>query len=62
MSVVSSTSRLRYAVEAEMMYDNADHAEKLHQLPDEYLADAMPVAKKIALALGAENYNILQVS
>lgn len=49
-------------MEAEMMYDNADHAEKLHQLPDEYLADAMPVAKKIALALGAENYNILQVS
>jgi diadenosine tetraphosphate (Ap4A) HIT family hydrolase len=39
----------------------ADHAEKMHQLPDEYLADAMPVAKKIALALGAENYNVLQV-
>ncbi|KAJ1962988.1 Adenosine 5'-monophosphoramidase [Dipsacomyces acuminosporus] len=36
------------------------HAEKLHQLPDEFLADAMPVAKKIAAALGAENYNILQ--
>ncbi|KAI0036294.1 HIT-like protein [Vararia minispora EC-137] len=36
------------------------HAEKLHQLPDEYLSDAMPVAKKIAAALGAENYNILQ--
>jgi diadenosine tetraphosphate (Ap4A) HIT family hydrolase len=33
---------------------------KMHELPDEYLADAMPVAKKIALALGAENYNILQ--
>jgi diadenosine tetraphosphate (Ap4A) HIT family hydrolase len=32
----------------------------MHELPDEYLADAMPVAKKIALALGAENYNILQ--
>ena len=39
-----------------------DHAEKLHQLPDEYLADAMPIAKKIAVAQGAENYNILQVS
>ncbi|KAF7300188.1 HIT domain-containing protein [Mycena kentingensis (nom. inval.)] len=36
------------------------HAEKLHQLPDEYLADAMPVAKKIALAQGADNYNVLQ--
>ncbi|KAJ2746611.1 Adenosine 5'-monophosphoramidase [Coemansia sp. BCRC 34301] len=36
------------------------HAEKMHQLPDEFLADAMPVAKKIAVALGADNYNILQ--
>ncbi|KAJ2452612.1 Adenosine 5'-monophosphoramidase [Coemansia sp. RSA 2336] len=36
------------------------HAEKMHQLPDEFLADAMPAAKKIAAALGAENYNILQ--
>ena len=33
----------------------------MHELPDEYLADAMPIAKKIALALGADNYNILQV-
>lgn len=38
-----------------------DHAEKLHELPDEYLADALPLAKKIAIAQGAENYNILQV-
>jgi hypothetical protein len=38
-----------------------DHAEKLHQLPDEYLADMMPIAKKIAVAQGAENYNVLQV-
>lgn len=38
-----------------------DHAVKMHELPDEYLADALPVAKKIAIALGAENYNILQV-
>ncbi|KAI6114506.1 hypothetical protein F5141DRAFT_1291213 [Pisolithus sp. B1] len=29
-------------------------------LPDEYLADAMPIAKKIASAQGLENYNILQ--
>ncbi|KAJ1719432.1 Adenosine 5'-monophosphoramidase [Coemansia erecta] len=36
------------------------HAEKMHELPDEYLAEAMPVAKKIAAALGSENYNILQ--
>lgn len=36
------------------------HAEKMHQLPDEYLADVMPIAKKIAIAQGVENYNILQ--
>ncbi|KAG6379414.1 HIT domain-containing protein [Boletus reticuloceps] len=33
----------------------------MHELPDEYLADALPIAKKIALAQGLENYNILQV-
>lgn len=33
----------------------------MHELPDENLADILPVAKKIALAVGAENYNILQV-
>lgn len=29
-------------------------------MPDEYLADTLPLAKKIAIALGAENYNLLQ--
>jgi len=38
-----------------------DHAEKLHEVPDEYLADALPLLKKIAIAHGAENYNVLQV-
>ncbi|KAH0832383.1 hypothetical protein J3R83DRAFT_13415 [Lanmaoa asiatica] len=37
-----------------------DHTVKMHELPDEYLADALPIAKKIALAQGLENYNILQ--
>ncbi|KAI0088589.1 HIT-like protein [Irpex rosettiformis] len=36
------------------------HAEKLHEVPDEYLTETLPIAKKIAIALGAENYNILQ--
>ncbi|KAF8073578.1 HIT-like protein [Lyophyllum atratum] len=36
------------------------HAEKMHQLPDEYLAEALPLAKKIAAAQGLENYNVLQ--
>ena len=38
-----------------------DHAEKLHQVPDEYFADVLPTAKQIALALNADNYNLLQV-
>jgi diadenosine tetraphosphate (Ap4A) HIT family hydrolase len=37
-----------------------EHAVKLHELSDESLADLLPVAKKIALALGVKDYNILQ--
>ncbi|KAG8214903.1 hypothetical protein J3R82DRAFT_10088 [Butyriboletus roseoflavus] len=37
-----------------------DHTVNVHELPDEYPADALPIAKKIALAQGLENYNILQ--
>ncbi|KAJ2937087.1 hypothetical protein H1R20_g16, partial [Candolleomyces eurysporus] len=37
-----------------------DHAEKLHELPDEYLTDILPIAKKIAVAQGIDNYNVLQ--
>ncbi|CAM0141794.1 unnamed protein product [Umbelopsis sp. WA50703] len=36
------------------------HAEFLHEVPDEYLADAMPLAKKIAVASKLKFYNILQ--
>ncbi|KAJ8081152.1 Adenosine 5'-monophosphoramidase [Marasmius tenuissimus] len=36
------------------------HAQKAHELPDEYLQDILPIAKKIAIAQGSENYNILQ--
>lgn len=43
------------------------HGEKLHNIPDEYLADLLPLAKKIAIAskldiagLGGDGYNILQ--
>lgn len=38
-----------------------DHAEKFHELPDEYMSDILPAAKKIALALGLTDYNLLQV-
>ncbi|KAI9566232.1 HIT-like protein [Boletus coccyginus] len=37
-----------------------DHTVKMHEPPDEYLADALPIAKKAALAQGLENYNILR--
>ncbi|PVU85781.1 hypothetical protein BB560_006907 [Smittium megazygosporum] len=36
------------------------HAQKMHELPDEHLADILPVAKKIAIAIGCTDYNILQ--
>ncbi|KAI8639927.1 HIT-like domain-containing protein [Parasitella parasitica] len=36
------------------------HAEFMHQLPDDYLEDAMPIAKKIAVAGGFAQYNVLQ--
>ncbi|KAI9489116.1 HIT-like domain-containing protein [Zychaea mexicana] len=36
------------------------HAEFFHQVPDEYLADALPVAKKIAAASKLDQYNVLQ--
>ena len=42
--------------------DILDHAQFLHELPDEHLQDLLPVAKKIALALECSNYNILQVN
>jgi hypothetical protein len=37
-----------------------EHAVKMHELSDESLVDLLPVAKKVALAVGSENYNILQ--
>lgn len=45
-----------------MMRVLSDHAEFFHQVPDEYLADALPVAKKIAAASNLKQYNVLQVS
>ncbi|THH03663.1 hypothetical protein EW145_g6104 [Phellinidium pouzarii] len=36
------------------------HGEKITDVDDAYLADTLLVAKKIAAALGSENYNILQ--
>ncbi|KAI9330795.1 HIT-like domain-containing protein [Zopfochytrium polystomum] len=36
------------------------HAEFMHQVPDADLADLLPVAKKVALALAPGAYNVLQ--
>ncbi|KAI5806227.1 HIT-like domain-containing protein [Geopyxis carbonaria] len=36
------------------------HGERLHDIPDAELAELLPAAKKLALLVGAENYNILQ--
>ncbi|BGP18057.1 hypothetical protein JCM10213_008407 [Rhodosporidiobolus nylandii] len=36
------------------------HAAKLHDLPDEHLGEILATAKKIAVAQGVEDYNILQ--
>eukprot|EP01120_Amphizonella_sp_Union-15-10_P015574 TRINITY_DN8046_c0_g1_i1.p1 TRINITY_DN8046_c0_g1~~TRINITY_DN8046_c0_g1_i1.p1 ORF type:complete len:165 (+),score=31.07 TRINITY_DN8046_c0_g1_i1:61-555(+) len=36
------------------------HSEFLHEISDEALADILPVVKKIAIAIGSPNYNILQ--
>ncbi len=34
----------------------------MHELPDEHLVELLPAVKKIAVAVGVENYNVLQVS
>ncbi|EPS37455.1 hypothetical protein H072_8837 [Dactylellina haptotyla CBS 200.50] len=36
------------------------HGAKLFDIPDDELAEMLPVAKKLALAAGVENFNILQ--
>jgi len=44
-----------------MINEHTDHAEKMHEVPNENLVEILPIAKKIATALGCEEYNILQV-
>lgn len=36
------------------------HGAKLHDIPDDQLAEVLSVTKKIAVAQGVEDYNILQ--
>ena len=49
------------SIHVQLNHQPPDHSEKMHELPDEYLSATLPVAKQIALAVGADNYNILQV-
>lgn len=39
-----------------------DHSNRMDEVPDEYLADILPIAKKLAKVMGIVDYNILQVS
>ena len=36
------------------------HGEKLTDIPDEYLHDILPIARKVAAAVAVDNFNILQ--
>lgn len=36
------------------------HAAKMHELPEDALQEILPIAKKVAIATGAAEYNILQ--
>ncbi|CAD6443069.1 cad021f8-3f66-4038-abd7-c7a772df568a [Sclerotinia trifoliorum] len=36
------------------------HGEKLVDIPDDQLQEILPVVKKLVVATGAENYNVLQ--
>ncbi|CAI4317072.1 CQS_1a_G0007520.mRNA.1.CDS.1 [Saccharomyces cerevisiae] len=36
------------------------HGAKLHDIPDEFLTDAMPIAKRLAKAMKLDTYNVLQ--
>lgn len=36
------------------------HGAKLTDIPDDHLEELLPIAKKLAKASGAEQYNILQ--
>ncbi|GAB1317632.1 Adenosine 5'-monophosphoramidase [Madurella fahalii] len=36
------------------------HGEKLTDIPDDHLTELLPVAKKLVIATGAQEYNILQ--
>jgi diadenosine tetraphosphate (Ap4A) HIT family hydrolase len=50
----------RFFIQGHALVISKAHAQMMHELPDESLADLLPVAKKVAIAVGAGAYNILQ--
>lgn len=46
-----------------LTWTSTDHGQFFHQIPDDVLADMLPLAKKVAIAIGLEDgqYNLLQV-
>jgi diadenosine tetraphosphate (Ap4A) HIT family hydrolase len=38
------------------------HTERMDELDDKYLGEILPIAKKVAKAIGCKDYNILQAS
>lgn len=38
------------------------HSARMDEVPDEYLTEILPLAKKVALSTGYKDYNILQVN
>ena len=38
----------------------AVHSNRMDEVPDKYLVEVLPLAKKLAKAMGLINYNVLQ--
>ncbi|KAG9315455.1 HIT-like protein [Chiua virens] len=45
---------------SECLSTRTDHAVKMHEVPDDYLADVIRLAKKVAIDHGLVDYNIIQ--
>ncbi|KAF3923424.1 hypothetical protein ABW21_db0206672 [Orbilia brochopaga] len=57
VSIEGSVARTLYGI---MLVIPKTHGEKLTDIPDDELAELLPTAKKLALAVGAKDFNILQ--
>lgn len=55
-----SSSHLQIISDTKQLVIPKHHGAKLHDIPDDQLTEILPVAKKIAQAINASDYNILQ--